>query len=352
MVAKRKNVSVADLAAREHAGKTAALKERVLQADERIRRQSESIATLQKLVAEYENMLSMVDEVDGKVKPMAVRPLAKNAAGEAVAMGVFSDAHMFETVFKTQVSGLNAYDKSIARASCEEFFRACLKWTNIHRAGVAVPQFVLALLGDIMTNQLHLDHLETNAGTPQEELLFCLEILNGGIDFLLREGKFEKLTVVCCDGNHGRATEKLQIKNRSKHSHEWLLYQMMARMYNNDERVEFVIADGMHVYLPVFDKIVRFCHGDAFKYEGGVGGLTIPVRKAINEWNKAKWADLDVFGHWHTRIFDGQFISNGSVMGYSEFSVARRLSFEPPQQSFALLDKRRWVTSLNPIYVR
>jgi hypothetical protein len=30
----------------------------------------------------------------------------------------------------------------------------------------------------------------------------------------------------------------------------------------------------------------------------------------------------------------------------------RRLSFEPPRQSFALLDKRRRVTSLNPIYTQ
>lgn len=320
--------------------------------NERAKRQSETIAEMRGVIAGYEKMLSIVDAAREGYKPMAITPLIKNAASEAVALGVLSDVHAFETVFPAQVNGLNEYNKAICRTSCEEFFRGYLKWVNVHRHGVNIPQFVLAILGDIITNQLHLDQVETNAGTPQEELLFVLEILQGGIDFLLREGKCEKLTVVCCDGNHGRATEKLRIKQRSRHSLEWLMYQILAKVYQHDPRVQFVIADGIYVYLQIFDKLARFSHGEYIRYEGGVGGLTIPVRKAIDQANKARRADLDFIAHWHSMLDDNRFIMNGSVLGYSEFCVARRLSFEPPMQSFAILDKNRWFTSFNRICVR
>lgn len=356
MTAKPHNDSLraSAIGAQARQGRQLALAQQVRDLHERVKRQDEAIATLVALREHYEAMLNIVDEINAAgIEPMAIKPLARDkSCNEAVAMAVLSDAHIFERVYASQVNGLNEYTPAAARASCEEFFRAVVKWTKIHRAGVAVPQLVLALLGDLITNMLHIDQVETNAGTPQEELLAALEIINGGIDFLLKEGGFDTITIVCCDGNHGRGTEKMRIKNRSKHSYEWLLYQILAKLYADERRVKFIVADGIHVYLPVFDKTVRFCHGDAIKYEGGVGGLTIPILKAIDKWNKAKRADLDVFGHWHTSINDTTFISNGSVLGYSEFSVARRLAFEPPAQTFALLDKKRWITSFNRIYVR
>ena len=36
-------------------------------------------------------------------------------------------------------------------------------------------------------------------------------------------------------------------------------------------------------------------------HNAGIGGVHIPLRKAIAQWNKAKSADLDCMGHWHTR---------------------------------------------------
>jgi len=340
---------VKDIHAKSSASKLIALQNDIRQLKEDLTRTRSLVGDLKDEIGEKDRQLNLVSALSGNINPMAVKPLAKNAVGEAVACGIFSDFHAFERVFPEQTAGRNIYNRSIARADGEEFFRACLKWTVIHRAGTAIPQFMLVLAGDLITNMLHLDQIETNEGTPQEEILFVLSVLSGGINFLLDNGGFEKLHVVCCDGNHGRDTEKMRIKNRAIHSHEWLVYQLLARMFSDDERISFSIAQGPQIFVPVFDKTIRVHHGDLFKFEGGVGGITIPIRKQINEWNKARWADLDIFGHWHTTIFDNQFVSNGSVMGYSEFSVFKKLSYEPPQQSFVLFDKKRWITSFNRI---
>jgi hypothetical protein len=132
-----------------------------------------------------------------------------------------------------------------------------------------------------------------------------------------------------------------------------MIYQLLAREFAKEERVTFDIAAGYYVFTEVFGKVIRAHHGDhggKLKFEGGIGGITFPIRKRINEANKARRADLDVFGHWHTTIYDAQFVSNGSIMGYSEFSVVKGLSYEPPQQTFLLINKHRWITSFEKIF--
>jgi hypothetical protein len=95
-----------------------------------------------------------------------------------------------------------------------------------------------------MTSQLHQDQVETNAGTAMEEVLFLSEMLTGGIDYLLRDGGFDEISIPCCDGNHSRNTDKMRNANRVRHSYEWLLYMLLARHYAGDSRVKFDIAEG------------------------------------------------------------------------------------------------------------
>jgi hypothetical protein len=95
---------------------------------------------------------------------------------------------------------------------------------------------------------------------------------------------------------------------------------------------------------------VRFHHGHGLKYLGGVGGLTIPANKSIDKWNQGVWADLDVFGHYHT-LFDGRnFLSNGSQVGYNGFAAyVVKAPYQPPMQWLTLFDKKRGRTASWPI---
>ena len=88
-------------------------------------------------------------------------------------------------------------------------------------------------------------------------------------------------------------------------------------------------------------------------YSGGIGGLTIPMEKAIAGWNRGREQApyLDVFGHHHTAMQNPRFISNGSLIGYGPFSLAIKAGFEPPQQTFFLLDSKRGRTGTFPIFL-
>ena len=129
------------------------------------------------------------------------------------------------------------------------------------------------------------------------------------------------------------------------------MYKNLEWFFKDEPRVEFMVALGYHSYVDVYDKVLRFHHGHQIRYGGGVGGLYIPVGKSISQWNKAKRADMDYFGHFHQLRDGGNFICNGSLIGYSAFGISIKADFERPQQAFSVFDNKHGRTFTCPILV-
>jgi hypothetical protein len=109
------------------------------------------------------------------------------------------------------------------------------------------------------------------------------------------------------------------------------------------------VPDGPHSYMDIYDMTVRFQHGHMVKYGGGIGGIYIPVNKAIAQWNKARHADLDVLGHFHQLRDGGNFFVNGSLIGYNSFALSIKADYEQPKQGLFLIDKKRGRTCTWPV---
>ena len=283
-----------------------------------------------------------------------IRILSKTGTSEGTAIAVGGDWHVFESVKPEQVNGLNEYNPEIAKDSIDEFFKGIVAWTNVHRSKLKIKTLVLALIGDFMSGMIHDDLAENNAGTPQEEIIFIMDRLTAGIDFLLKNGDFKEIVIACCDGNHGRDTKFTRTAGRVKHSHEWLLYQFLAKLYRERgvKNIKFNITSSYHLYQDIYDWKFRIHHGDACRYLGGVGGLTIPINKAIFAWNQNIKVDFDILGHYHQSLYPGNFICNGSIIGYSPYALQIKASYERPQQAFLIVDSKRFITSYNKIIVR
>jgi len=147
----------------------------------------------------------------------------------------------------------------------------------------------------------------------------------------------------------GNSTKLPRHGTGAQHSYEWLLYKVLEGRTNSDAIV-WQIADSYFNFLNIFDRRVRFHHGDGLKYQGGIGGLTIPTEKAVAAWNKSpNRADLDVFGHWHTYQQSRTWLCNGSLIGYNAYALSIKASFEPPTQTYFLIDKKRGRTMTAPI---
>lgn len=285
------------------------------------------------------------------IKPTVIHPY-KAVAGEAVALACLSDVHCGECVDPEDVPGArNSYNPEICRKRVEQFFQRALFLVEVNRHMAKIPEMCLALLGDLMTGYLHDDQKESNYLSPNQEVLSLIEMICGGLEYLLSKGDFARIKIPCVMGNHGRTTERTRAKTLKENSWEYLLYRMLAREWSKEQRVEFYIAESHHLYLQLFDNyLVRFHHGDGIQYNGGVGGVHIPLNKAIAQWNTVQTADLDVLGHWHQLMDTGRAIVNGSVVGYGAYSLLVKAGYEPPRQAFAVIDRNRGKTVFAHIF--
>jgi len=144
-------------------------------------------------------------------------------------------------------------------------------------------------------------------------------------------------------------TAKTRVSTEAGNSLERLMYHSLAVMFRDEPRVQFIISDGYHAYVKVFEFPIRFHHGHSVKYYGGVGGITIPLNKAVAQWNRGRSAYLDVLGHYHTLLDGGIWIANGSLIGYNAYALSIKASPEPPRQVFFLIDRDVGKTVVCPI---
>ena len=302
------------------------------------------------VIEDYERQLGVIDALKA-VNPIGITPKQPRGTSEATPVIVASDWHT-EEIVGAEVGGLNTFSLEIARERAVRFWQSSLRLIRLLNQDVTITDVVIALLGDFITNQIHeAQNAETNELQPVHAILYAQDLIMGGINFLLENSDY-RFTIVCHSGNHARTSKKTRFSAENGHSLEYLMYRHLAAYYKDEPRIAFVVSPSYHTYLPIYDQTIRFHHGHAIRYQGGVGGLYIPVNKAIAQWNKGRHADLDVFGHFHQLRDGGNFICNGSLIGHNGFAISIKADYEEPRQALFLMDKRRGRTCTWPILVQ
>lgn len=280
-----------------------------------------------------------------------IRP-ADSTPADAVAFMIASDWHIEESVDPATVNGLNFYNLEESKLRSERFFSNGAYLVKLAQKEAKIKKLVLPLLGDFITNSLRDENLENNLLLPGDALWRVKSYLVSGIEFLLNTTDVE-IVLPCHTGNHGRMTEKVHIATEGGNSLEKYMYRNLAEYFENEPRVKFLIADGGISYIKIFDKTIRLMHGHSIHGGGGVGGITVPIRKAIMQLNKSKWADLTIMGHFHQTLVMKDFIVNGSLIGWNAFAEWIKADFEPPQQTFFILHAHNGgiKTLISPIWL-
>lgn len=277
----------------------------------------------------------------GGVETYTIKPAEKrNGRSRATAITMASDWHYEEVVKTSQVNGLNKYDTNIAKERIEKFFKVVAKLIEVHEKEYQIDDLILALLGDFISGSIHDDLKEGNNIQPIQAIWEVQNLIASGIEFLLKETNVN-LVIPCSAGNHSRITEKQRVQTEYGNSLEILMYLQLQKYFAKEKRVKFIINDSYLTYLKVYDFTCRFHHGHALRFSGGIGGLFIPAFKAISQWNKSKHADWDFFGHFHQLKDGGNFISNGSLIGYNAFAIKIKADYEQPKQFFGIIDENR-----------
>jgi hypothetical protein len=312
----------------------------------------QALVQIEDLQAQLNAVLNLTDKTP---QLYDIEPKVSKGQSESVAFMIASDWHSEELVLEGQVGGLNKHNLTIGSERATNFWKGGHRLWDIFRKDTAIKTIVVGLLGDFITGRIHEDTSESCILAPADSIFRVQNMLLSGLNFLLANTPEDtEIIVVCHGGNHGRMTQHQLIANETGNSLEQYMFYNMRTHYEGIKRIRFQIADGYHSFIRLFDGNykIRFHHGHQINYGGGVGGITIPVNKAIAQWNKGNKVDLDVFGHFHQYINFGNFICNGSLIGYNAYALSIKADYERPQQAFFLVNKK-WnaKTISTPIFV-
>lgn len=294
-------------------------------------------------LAEHEAIAEFRDGIKGDGGKSHRAYKYRKPSGSATAVVCLNDIHGEETVDPATINGLNEYNLEIAERRLDVVANSVLLLLDAERRKSHIRDLVVWLGGDIITGNIHEELAEENALSPIEACRWAKWHLIGLLDHWLEHADVDSVSVVTSKGNHGRTTAKPRIATSAKHSYEWGMYEDMADIYaaRGDKRIQFKNDRGYFNWLDIQDKRVRFHHGDWIKYNGGVGGITIPVNKAINEWNKSERADYDVFGHWHQHKKGHLWASCNCLIGYNAYAQSIKAEFSVPTQTMFVFDAKR-----------
>jgi len=275
-----------------------------------------------------------------KQKPLVkLLPRKGGSKHEAVANVLLSDYHLEERVMGDEVEDRNEYNLEISKSRLQEFFQTTLRYVQIEQHNTEINRLVIWLLGDMITGWLHEESIHTTLCEPTMAAIKAKRRLQQGIQFILDNSKLQ-LTIPCVVGNHGRMTKRPNHATESGNSLEHIVYTMLDDEFAGNDRVEFLIPKSGFAYVDEFGFMIRGTHGHRIRYMGGVQGIGVPASKRLNQWNKIRHADLDVFGHHHTAQDGENFIVNGSVIGFNAYAYKEGFSFQPPEQKFFIVHSK------------
>lgn len=292
--------------------------------------------------------IEQLGQVKGSVSTYEIKP-SSSAKHEATAVVLASDWHIEENVKPESVDDANEFNIRIAKKRAEAFFRNTLKLVTKEQQDANIDTLVLALLGDMISGNIHDELMESCEVPPIEAAILAQNFIASGIQYLLDNSKL-KLVIPCCVGNHSRITSQVHVSSEQGNSLEWMIYSNLANHFSQNKRVQFVLSKSYFTWVKIYDFDIRFHHGHAMKYGAGVGGITIPVLKAIARYDLSKKAYLDCFGHFHNPMSTDKFVSNGCLIGDTPYG--KRLGFTgKPQQQFFLIDKKEGKTISAPVFL-
>jgi len=263
---------------------------------------------------------------------------------------LLSDWHCEENVRPSTINNLNSYNLDIAQKRASNCFQRGLKLIRYKSNETKIEDLVLWLGGDFISGYIHEELEEENDLSPTEATRFVKKLLISGIEFLINHGNFKKITVMCNYGNHGRTYKKPRIASAYKNSYEYMMFQDIADYFKSYDRIRFIVPESYMGYLKIYDKNIRFMHGDSVSFGGGIGGITVPLAKKIFRYNEQIKADYTIMGHFHQYWeATADSLINGSLIGSNAYAIRLGCRPEPAVQGIKYIDSKYGFTTKDKI---
>jgi transposase-like protein len=313
----------------------------------RATRENAEISIIKDVIGSLGEQISVL-----KLPAWTCAPL-KKASSPGVPTLFLSDFHHGETVYKSQIGGVNEFNIKISHERLAYTVETAIHLLRILDKQLDYPGIVVPLGGDMISGNIHDELTATNELNTMPTVLDLYGELVGAITRLA--DVFGAVFVPCVSGNHGRDTRKIWIKDRHATSFDWLIYQFLAKHFADDKRVTFYVPDASDAPFKIFDVRFLLTHGDQFRGGDSIIGPLGPLTRG-DQKKRARNAAVDMnydvmmHGHFHQYSHGTRIIGNGSLKGYDEFAFFNNFGFEKPAQSLFLTHKRHGITYRMPVY--
>lgn len=323
--------------------------------EKEVKRLRRALATSGTRITELESLMdryTAIKPADQKM-PVWLRPKKSSKVHHGTPVLMISDLHLDEVVDIHEMDSLNEYNREIAEQRFKKVIDGSIDLIRTYVNGLTIDGIIVALIGDIITGTIHAELSDTNEAPPPATIVHWVPIIASALTRLADE--FGKVHVPCVDGNHDRTTMKTRAKKRAENSYAWIIYNWLADSLRLDTRITFSITTAPEQIVDVYDTRLMLAHGDAFRSQGGVGGLYPALLKWLlrkhnlySQHNKD--FDYALIGHWHQLLWGSDFIVNGSLKGYDEYARHLGFGFERPQQALFIVTPENGITQRLPVF--
>lgn len=299
-------------------------------------------------------IISLADDVAKTTTPDWVLDITGPGSSPGVPTLFLSDFHWGEVVHPSQINGVNKFNIEIARKRLKLAGERSVRLLSIISPKLDYPGIVMPLGGDMVSGNIHDELTASNEINTMPTVVDLFGELVALISFMA--DTFGKVFLPCVTGNHGRDTVKIWNKDRHHTSFDWLLYVFLAKRFEGDKRVTFLIPDGPDAYFKIFNHRYLLTHGDQFRGGDGMIGALGPIIRGDHK-KRSRNAQIDMeydtmlLGHWHQLIHLNRLIVNGSLKGYDEYAYSNNFGFEVPQQALWLTHPKYGITYRSPVFV-
>ena len=271
-----------------------------------------------------------------------------------------NDWHWGEYVDPDQVGGVNKFNRAIARDRVRVLNDTVIDLCFNHMTNPTYPGAVVAVLGDMITGNIHEDLAMTNDGP----VMWSVNEVENQLIGLLKSWKkrFKKLAVICVPGNHGRNTVKPRINNKVYESYEWLIYCHIEQYFRNDPDVSVYVPNEVDAHFSIFGHRIMATHGDTLGVKGGDGliGALGPIARGamkIGAQQRQVGRDFDtlLIGHYHFFMPRGDatpVLMSSALMGYNTYAhLQLRVRASRPSQALSFIHHKHGFTAQWPMYL-
>jgi len=321
------------------------------QADPRLARLEEENARLRKQLGLVESFHSGAGEA-----PRWLLPKRRPGRNDATAVAQLSDMHFDEVCNPSELGGLNAYNREIATMRLK-------RWAaKVIEMGERNPHdwdgLLLLANGDDCSGGIHEELSETNEDVLPGTLVYWAPQIAAALRAIRDGGPYPSIHVKKVVGNHGRLTKAKPFKRRARASWDWLLWQMIASHFQDDDSVTFEFAGGSYMFVPIYDRHIFLTHGDEVGGGGGWSGVFTPLGRiqsaalALGRAHNVR-PSYTVSGHWHQTLMAPHrgIVCNGAMKGWDEFAAGLRLTPEGAMQNWWVETQAHGVTLTAPLFV-